>query len=69
MKVLDITRDLFTAPVYPGDPVPYPDPKLRLAENGSLCNLSAFYSGCHSGTHVDAPLHFEIGRASCRERV
>ena len=67
MKLYDITRDLFSAPVYPGDPKPYPDPKLRMSKPGTMCNLSGFYTGCHSGTHVDAPLHFVDGAAAIDE--
>lgn len=67
MKLYDITRDLFSAPVYPGDPKPYPDPKLRMSKPGTMCNLSGFYAGCHSGTHVDAPLHFVDGGAAIDE--
>ena len=67
MKLYDITRDLFSAPVYPGDPKPYPDPKLRMSKPGTMCNLSGFYAGCHSGTHVDAPLHFVDGAAAIDE--
>lgn len=57
MRVLDISRELISAPVYPGDPVPHRE-ILRRMEQGDLCNLSAFYTGCHSATHLDAPLHF-----------
>ncbi|HIW15492.1 MAG TPA: cyclase family protein [Firmicutes bacterium] len=67
MKLYDITRDLFSAPVYPGDPKPYPDPKLRMSKPGTMCNLSGFYAGCHSGTHVDAPMHFVDGAAAIDE--
>ena len=57
MKIYDISRELFSAPVYPGDPSPSFE-RLRRMELGDSYNLSGFYTGCHSGTHVDAPLHF-----------
>lgn len=57
MKIYDISRELFSAPVYPGDPSPSFE-RLRRMELGDSFNLSGFYTGCHSGTHVDAPLHF-----------
>lgn len=57
MKIIDVSRELFSAPVYPGDPEPYRDPVRRM-ELGDVCNLSGFYTGCHSATHVDAPRHF-----------
>lgn len=36
----------------------------RLGEPGEVCNLSAFTNGTHTGTHLDAPLHFVPGGAS-----
>lgn len=57
MKIIDISRDLFLTPPYPGDPAPKHDP-LRRLELGDDCNLSGFYTGCHSATHLDAPRHF-----------
>ena len=62
MKIIDISRELFSTPVYPGDPAPRAE-RLRRLEQGDSCNLSAFYTGSHSATHLDAPLHFlEDGR-------
>lgn len=60
MKVIDISRELFSAPVYPGDPKPSRD-IVRRIDMGDAFNLSAFYACCHSGTHMDAPLHFFDG--------
>ena len=60
MKIIDISRELISAWVYPGDPAPHRE-ILRRIEQGDMCNLSAFYSGCHSATHLDAPLHFVDG--------
>lgn len=57
MKMIDVSRELFSAPVYPGDPEPYRD-LVRRMELGDVCNLSGFYTGCHSATHIDAPRHF-----------
>lgn len=57
MNIIDISRELFSTPVYPGDPAPYRD-LVRRMELGDACNLSGFYTGCHSATHVDAPRHF-----------
>ena len=57
MKIYDISADILSAAVYPGDP----EPELtRVASigQGSECNLSALYCCLHNGTHVDAPLHF-----------
>lgn len=57
MKLIDISRELFSAPVYPGDPTPRRE-LLRRIGMGDEYNLSGFYTGCHSATHVDAPSHF-----------
>ena len=57
MKIYDITQELFTCCVYPGDPSPERQVKLRIAD-GAVCNLTAFQMCAHNGTHVDAPYHF-----------
>lgn len=57
MKIIDITKELFSAPVYPGDPKPELEPIYRM-EKGDSCNLSAIHACLHNGTHMDAPLHF-----------
>lgn len=57
MTVIDISRDLLSAEGYPGDPKPERE-ILRQIELGDQYNLSAFSTGCHSGTHIDAPLHY-----------
>jgi arylformamidase len=59
MKVYDISRELFSTGVYPGDPVPYKE-VVRRMDAGDMCNLSGFYTGCHSATHMDSPRHFVI---------
>ena len=57
MKIYDIAQEVFTCNVYPGDPSPIRDVKLRI-EDGAVCNLTAFQMCAHNGTHVDAPYHF-----------
>jgi len=57
MKIIDITKELFSAPVYPGDPRPEIEPIHRMDE-GAGCNLSVLHACLHNGTHMDAPLHF-----------
>ena len=57
MKIINVSRELFSTPVYPGDPEPQRD-QIRRMSMGDACNLSGFYTGCHSATHVDAPRHF-----------
>ncbi len=57
MEILDITRELLSAPVYPGDPAPVLKPLQRMAL-GDSCNVTALQCCLHNGTHMDAPLHF-----------
>lgn len=62
MKLYDISNELFTANVYPGDPEPEFHPVQRIA-GGAACNLTDLRLGTHNGTHMDAPYHFyEDGR-------
>jgi arylformamidase len=44
-------------PAYPGD-VPYRMENSLKIPNGDFCNLGSFEMSMHSGTHIDAPLHF-----------
>ena len=57
MKIYDISQEVFSCDVYPGDPRPE---KQILSSTGAddLYNLSAFYMCAHNGTHIDAPFHF-----------
>lgn len=57
MKIYDISQEVFTCKVYPGDPSPKKIPMLKI-EDGAICNLTAFKMCAHNGTHVDAPFHF-----------
>ncbi len=63
MKIYDISQEVFGCAVYPGDPHPEREIKLKISE-GAMCNLSAFSMCAHNGTHVDAPLHFIDGTES-----
>ena len=57
MKIYDISQEVFSCQVFPGDPAP--EKKLvSSTEKGGLCNVSAFSMCSHNGTHVDAPFHF-----------
>ncbi len=57
MKIYDISQEVFSCRVYPGDPVPEKK-VLSLMEKGDLYNLTAFSMCAHNGTHIDAPFHF-----------
>lgn len=63
MKLYDLSKELFEAEVYPGDPKAVSGRFLSI-EKGEVCNLSVLTMGSHNGTHMDAPYHFwENGRA------
>lgn len=61
MQIYDVSVPLSaTTPTYPGDP------KIDInewatMENGDAANVSVLHMGAHSGTHVDAPVHFIAG--------
>ena len=57
MKIYDISQDVFTCEVYPGDPMPKKT-VLRSMEKDDLYNLIEFSMCAHNGTHIDAPFHF-----------
>lgn len=57
MKIYDISQEVFSCDVYPGDPIPQKE-ILCSMESGALYNLSAFSMCSHNGTHIDAPRHF-----------
>ena len=57
MKIYDITQEVFSCQVYPGDPKP--EKKiLKSMANGDVYNLTSFSMCAHNGTHIDAPFHF-----------
>lgn len=60
MEIYDISQEVFNCAVYPGDPQPIREVKLKISE-GAICNLTAFEMCAHNGTHVDAPYHFLDG--------
>ena len=57
MKIYDISQELFSCVVFPGDPAPRLD-VLSSMEEGALYNLTALSLCAHNGTHIDAPYHF-----------
>lgn len=57
------TLDPSTTPVYEGD-APMRFDFLKDMRKGDALTLSAYSLGAHSGTHVDAPMHFVAGGAS-----
>ena len=57
MKIYDISQEVFSCEVYPGDPVPEKT-ALKSMQEGEVYNLTAFSMCAHNGTHIDAPIHF-----------
>lgn len=57
MKIYDISQEVFSCRVYPGDPAPEKK-TLSSMEKGDLYNLTALTMCAHNGTHIDAPFHF-----------
>ena len=57
MKIYDISQEVFSCAVYPGDPKPERQ-RLAATASGDAYNLTAFSMCAHNGTHVDAPKHF-----------
>ncbi len=57
MKIYDISQEIFSCRVYPGDPAPERR-VISSMESGEVYNLTAFSMCAHNGTHIDAPRHF-----------
>jgi len=51
------TLDPATTPIYEGD-APLKFDFLKDMRKGDALTLSAYSMGAHSGTHIDAPMHF-----------
>lgn len=57
MNIIDISTDLLTSQIYDTDP----EPKLQHLNRmdcGDEFELSAIYASLHTGTHIDAPMHY-----------
>lgn len=57
MIIHDISRDTIKTPVFDGDPETRAE-KIKSIDNGDGYNLTEISMSVHSGTHIDAPLHF-----------
>lgn len=57
MKITDISQEVFSCAVFPGDSGPERK-VLETIKDGSICNLTGLTMCAHNGTHVDAPYHF-----------
>lgn len=57
MKLIDISQEVLSCNVFPGDESPKAEQVLSV-EKGDVCNLSVLSMCAHNGTHIDAPFHF-----------
>ena len=65
---IDISVSLRDAMVHwPGDP-PISIRRVQDMEQGDTANLSMVSMGAHSGTHIDAPIHF-IQQGACVDKM
>jgi arylformamidase len=65
MKIIDITQELFSCNVYPGDKQPIWELVMNIEHD--MCNLTTFSMCVHNGTHIDAPKHFVAGGKAVHE--
>ena len=65
-KIYDITQELFSSSVYPGDLEPSFE-RVQKISDGDACNLTNIKLCAHNGTHVDAPCHFVDGARAIDE--
>ena len=57
MKIIDISQEVFSCKVYPGDASPSFVRPVSM-DAGQVYNLTEISMCVHNGTHVDAPFHF-----------
>ena len=55
MKIIDITQELFSCRVYPGDKQPIRK-QVKTIEQDRF-GVSIIKASLHAGTHIDAPIH------------
>lgn len=58
--IIDISQEVFSSKIFPGDPSPHRKSLMSNAD-GDVCNLTEFSMCAHNGTHIDAPYHFLEG--------
>jgi len=57
MKLIDISQEVLSCKVFPGDESPRAE-LVKSMNDGELYNLSMLSMCAHNGTHIDAPFHF-----------
>lgn len=66
MRIIDITQEVFSCKVYPGDTAPS-FKRVKSISDGEECNVTDLAMCAHNGTHVDAPFHYIDGGATIDE--
>jgi arylformamidase len=63
MQIFDVSVPIWPGMItYPGDPQVQMERVVSI-EHGEVANLTRLDFGVHTGTHVDAPVHFIDGGA------
>ena len=57
MKIYDISQELFSSRLFPGDKSPTFE-RVSEISKGDMCTVTKINMSVHNGTHVDAPCHF-----------
>ena len=57
MRIYDISREIFSSPLFDGDPAPEAKMLYSIKE-GDPYNLSIVSVCLHTATHIDAPAHY-----------
>ncbi len=58
MLLYDVSREILSAATYPGDPKTMFS-FVKTTDSEDRCNVSKFSMCTHTGTHIDAPLHYD----------
>src|SRR6516164_11341235 len=66
-KWLDVSVPIYAGMVYFPDNPSIEIDTLTHVERGDVCTLSALRMGTHTGTHIDAPIHFLPGGSGVEE--
>ena len=64
LKWIDISVTLHSGMVHWPDNPPVKFERMLDMDCGGVCNVSTMSMGSHTGTHMDAPLHFVRGGSS-----
>jgi arylformamidase len=66
-KWLDVSVPIYAGMVHFPDNPPIEIDTITHVERGDVCTLSALRIGTHTGTHIDAPIHFLPGGTGAEE--